>query len=69
MTSATARLGWAMRRAVEGHGNGTAAFLASGSLSHRFAQNGLGPDYAARVGSPFPDRRNHQGLPMWQYAE
>ena len=40
----SARLGWAMRRAVEDHYDGTVAFLASGSLSHRFAQNGLAPE-------------------------
>ena len=33
----SARLGWAMRRAVEDHYDGTVAFFASGSLSHRFA--------------------------------
>ncbi|MEZ5599459.1 MAG: 3,4-dihydroxyphenylacetate 2,3-dioxygenase, partial [Pseudomonadales bacterium] len=33
----SARLGWAMRQAVEKHYDGTVAFLASGSLSHRFA--------------------------------
>ena len=38
----SARLGWAMRKAVEDHYDGTVAFLASGSLSHRFAQNGTG---------------------------
>ena len=38
----SARLGWAMRKAVEDHYDGTVAFLASGSLSHRFAQNGPG---------------------------
>ncbi|MEZ1338586.1 3,4-dihydroxyphenylacetate 2,3-dioxygenase, partial [Enterobacter hormaechei] len=30
----SARLGWAMRKAVEEHYDGTVAFLASGSLSH-----------------------------------
>ena len=49
----SARLGWAIRRAVEEHYDGTVAILASGSLSHRFAQNGLAPDYAFRIWSPF----------------
>jgi len=52
----SARLGWALRRAVEHHYDGTVAFLASGSLAHRFAQNGLRwaefcgmlPEYAAK---------------------
>ena len=29
------------------------AFLASGSLSHRFAQNGTAPDFGFRIWSPF----------------
>ena len=49
----SARLGWAMRRAVEQHYDGTVAFLASGSLSHRFAQNGLAPEFAFKIWSPF----------------
>ncbi|MBP6647428.1 MAG: 3,4-dihydroxyphenylacetate 2,3-dioxygenase, partial [Burkholderiaceae bacterium] len=49
----SARLGWAMRKAIEEHYDGTVAFLASGSLSHRFAQNGLAPEYAFKIWSPF----------------
>lgn len=49
----SARLGWAMRKAVEEHYDGTVAFLASGSLSHRFAQNGQAPDFSDRIWSPF----------------
>lgn len=49
----SARLGWAMREAVEKHYDGTVAFLASGSLSHRFAQNGLAPEFAFKIWSPF----------------
>jgi len=48
----SARLGWAMRRAIEDHYDGTVAILASGSLSHRFAQNGLAPEYAHKIWSP-----------------
>lgn len=65
----SARLGWAMRRAVEEHYDGTVAFLASGSLSHRFAQNGQAPDYAFRIWSPFLEQLDHQVLRMWQAAE
>jgi len=49
----SARLGWAMREAVEKHYDGKVAFLASGSLSHRFAQNGLAPEFAHKIWSPF----------------
>jgi 3,4-dihydroxyphenylacetate 2,3-dioxygenase len=65
----SARLGWAMRRAVEQHYDGTVAFLASGSLSHRFAQNGLAPEFAFRIWSPFLEQLDHHVVGMWQRGE
>lgn len=65
----SARLGWAMREAVEKHYDGTVAFLASGSLSHRFAQNGLAPEFAFKIWSPFLERLDHQVIGMWQAGE
>ncbi|HEY0938733.1 MAG TPA: 3,4-dihydroxyphenylacetate 2,3-dioxygenase [Steroidobacter sp.] len=65
----SARLGWAMRRAVEDHYEGTVAFFASGSLSHRFAQNGLAPQFADRVWSPFLERLDHEVIRMWEQGE
>ncbi len=68
----SARLGWAMRQAVERHYDGKVAFLASGSLSHRFAQNGLAPQYAFKVWSPLLERMDRDVLGMWksgQWAE
>jgi len=62
----SARLGWAMRRAVEQHYDGTVAFLASGSLSHRFAQNGLAPQFAFRIWSPFLEELDHHVIEMWK---
>ena len=62
----SARLGWAMRRAVEEHYGGTVAFLASGSLSHRFAQNGLAPEFAFKVWSPMLDMLDRSVVQMWQ---
>ena len=64
-----ARLGWAMRRAVEAHYDGTVAFLASGSLSHRFAQNGLAPAFAFKVWSPFLEYLDHAVIAMWQRGD
>ncbi len=64
----SARLGWAMRRAVEERYDGTVAFLASGSLSHRFAQNGLAPEYAFRIWSPFLERLDACVIDMWRAA-
>lgn len=62
----SARLGWAMRKAVEEHYDGTVAFLASGSLSHRFAQNGLAPEYAFKIWSPFLEQLDRRVVEMWQ---
>jgi 3,4-dihydroxyphenylacetate 2,3-dioxygenase len=64
----SARLGWAMRRAVEQHYDGTVAFLASGSLSHRFAQNGLAPEFAFKVWSPLLEELDHGVVRMWRQA-
>jgi 3,4-dihydroxyphenylacetate 2,3-dioxygenase len=65
----SARLGWAMRRAVEEHYDGTVAFLASGSLSHRFAQNGLAPQYAFKLWSPFLEQLDRRVVQMWQAGQ
>ncbi|HEY9094664.1 MAG TPA: 3,4-dihydroxyphenylacetate 2,3-dioxygenase [Hydrogenophaga sp.] len=65
----SARLGWAMRKAVEDHYDGTVAFLASGSLSHRFAQNGLAPDFAHRIWSPFLETLDKRVVQMWENGE
>jgi len=62
----SARLGWAMRRAVEVDYDGTVAFLASGSLSHRFAQNGLAPEYAFKIWSPFLETLDRSVVQLWQ---
>jgi len=65
----SARLGWAMRKAVEEHYDGTVAFLASGSLSHRFAQNGLAPDYINKIWSPFLGNLDARVIEMWKQGE
>ena len=65
----SARLGWAMRRAVEEHYDGTVAFFASGSLSHRFAQNGLAPEFAFRIWSPLLEQLDRSVVQMWQRGE
>ena len=65
----SARLGWAMRRAIEQHYDGTVAFFASGSLSHRFAQNGLAPEYGFKIWSPFLEQLDRRVLQMWQQGE
>jgi 3,4-dihydroxyphenylacetate 2,3-dioxygenase len=62
----SARLGWAFRRAIEDEYDGTVAILASGSLSHRFAQNGLAPEYAFKLWSPFLETMDHEVVRLWQ---
>ena len=65
----SARLGWAMRRAVEEHYDGSVAFLASGSLSHRFAQNGLAPEFAFKIWSPFLEALDHEVVAIWKRGD
>lgn len=65
----SARLGWAIRRAIEDEYDGTVAILASGSLSHRFAQNGQAPDFAFKVWSPFLEQLDHEVIRLWQAGE
>ena len=65
----SARLGWAMRKAVEDHYDGSVAFLASGSLSHRFAQNGLAPEYGFKIWSPFLEQLDRRVIDMWQAGQ
>lgn len=65
----SARLGWAFRRAVEDHYPGRVAFLASGSLSHRFAQDGMADEYRDQIWSPFLEQLDRNVVTMWQRGE
>ncbi|HEX5958999.1 MAG TPA: 3,4-dihydroxyphenylacetate 2,3-dioxygenase, partial [Hyphomicrobiaceae bacterium] len=65
----SARLGAAMRKAVEEKYHGTVAFFASGSLSHRFAQNGISEQYLHRMWSPFLEATDHEVVGMWERGE
>jgi 3,4-dihydroxyphenylacetate 2,3-dioxygenase len=65
----SARLGWAIRRAIEDRYDGTVAVFASGSLSHRFAQNGLAPEYAFRIWSPFLETLDREVVRLWQAGD
>lgn len=65
----SARLGWAMRRAIEDRYDGTVAMFASGSLSHRFAQNGLAGAYRDRMWSPFLEHLDRHVVGMWERGE
>ncbi|MEO8298972.1 MAG: 3,4-dihydroxyphenylacetate 2,3-dioxygenase [Burkholderiales bacterium] len=65
----SARLGWAFRRAIEDRYDGTVAVLASGSMSHRFAQNGTADSYRDKMWSPFLERLDHSVVEMWRKGE
>ncbi|GAA0238943.1 3,4-dihydroxyphenylacetate 2,3-dioxygenase [Marinomonas primoryensis] len=65
----SARFGWALREAIENEYEGNVAILASGSLSHRFAQNGSAPDFAHKIWSPFLESLDHSVVKMWENAE
>ena len=65
----SATLGAALRKAVEKQYDGTVAILASGSLSHRFAQNGVSEKYLHKVWSPFLEEFDHQVVKMWEAGD
>ena len=65
----SARLGWAIRRAIEDEYDGTVAVFASGSLSHRFAQNGLAPEFGFRIWSPFLEALDRDVIRIWERGD
>lgn len=65
----SAALGRATRRAIERDYDGTVAIFASGSLSHRFAQNGVSEDFLFKVWSPFLEMVDLQVVEMWQRGD
>ena len=67
--SDSAKLGKATREAIEQEYDGTVAILASGSLSHRFAQNGISEEYLFKVWSPFLENMDQRVVEMWENGE
>ena len=65
----SAKLGAALRKAIEEKYDGTVAIFASGSLSHRFAQNGVSDEYLHKVWSPFLEEIDHEVVRMWEAGE
>ncbi|MNX63981.1 3,4-dihydroxyphenylacetate 2,3-dioxygenase [compost metagenome] len=43
--------------------------MASGSLSHRFAQNGQAPEFAEKIWSPFLQVLDERVVKMWENGE
>jgi 3,4-dihydroxyphenylacetate 2,3-dioxygenase len=65
----SAKLGQAVRHAIETRYDGTVAILASGSLSHRFAQNGVAEQYLHKLWSPFLEKMDHCVIEMWKAGQ
>ena len=65
----SAKLGAALRKAIEEEYDGTVAIFASGSLSHRFAQNGVADQFLHKVWSPFLENIDHRVVEMWEQGE
>ena len=65
----SAKFGAALRKAIEEEYDGTVAILASGSLSHRFAQNGISEQYLHKVWSPFLEQTDHNVVKMWEEGD
>jgi len=62
-------LGRAVRRAIEENCDGNVAVLASGSLSHRFAQNGVSEQFMHKVWDPFLETVDHHVVDLWQNGD
>lgn len=62
----SAKFGAALRQAVEENYDGKIAVFASGSLSHRFAQNGISEQYLFKTWSPMLEHMDHEVVRMWE---
>lgn len=62
-------LGRAVRQAIEEKFDGNVAVLASGSLSHRFAQNGTSEAFLHKVWDPFLETVDHRVVELWKNGD
>ena len=62
-------LGRAERKAIEEKFEGNVAVLASGSLSHRFAQNGVSDQFLHKVWDPFLETVDHHVVELWKNGD
>ena len=65
----SSRFGAAVRRAIEQRYDGTVAVFASGSLSHRFAQNGTAPEFMHKVWDPFLEQTDRAVVELWRRGD
>jgi len=63
------RFGRAVRRAIEERYPGNVALLASGSLSHHFADNGRAPEYMHRIYDPFLEQVDRRVIELWRRGD
>lgn len=62
-------LGKAFREAIEQRYAGKIAIFASGSLSHRFAQNGVSEQFLHKVWSPFLEVVDRRVVELWEAGD
>ncbi|POM13966.1 3,4-dihydroxyphenylacetate 2,3-dioxygenase [Burkholderia cepacia] len=67
--STSVKFGRGVRKAIEEHYDGTVAILASGSLSHRFAENGTAPQFMHKVWNPFLEQMDRRVVEMWERGD
>lgn len=65
----SAAVGRGVRRAIEEDYDGTVAIFASGSLSHRFAQNGVADQFLHRLWDPFLEQVDLRVVELWQRGD
>jgi len=65
----SATLGRGVRKAIEEKYDGTVAILASGSLPHRFAQNGVAEEYLHKIWSPFLEVVDRSVVQLWENGD
>jgi 3,4-dihydroxyphenylacetate 2,3-dioxygenase len=65
----SARFGLAVRRAIEERYDGTVAILASGSLSHRFNDNGSPEDSIHEISDEFYRQIDLRVVELWQKGD
>jgi 3,4-dihydroxyphenylacetate 2,3-dioxygenase len=63
------QFGLALRQAIETHYEGTVAVLASGSLSHHFANNGSAPEFMHKVWTPALEAMDRSVVDMWERGD
>ncbi|HEV3432071.1 MAG TPA: 3,4-dihydroxyphenylacetate 2,3-dioxygenase [Paraburkholderia sp.] len=65
----SARFGLAVRKAIEERYDGTVAILASGSLSHHFANNGTAEQFMHKVWDPFLEQTDRNVVSLWERGD